>query len=64
VEDARYLTHRDFQPVADWITLPFDEDLIDLYEQVKGYSTLWMSPVECMKQEYATLSTDDVILVS
>jgi hypothetical protein len=64
VEDARYLTHRDFQPVADWLALPFDEDLIDLYEQVKGYSVLWMSPVDCMKQEYATLSTDDVILVS
>jgi len=63
VEDVRYLTHRDYQPIADWLTLPFDENLIDLYEQVKGYSTLWMSPAECMKQEYATLTTDDVILV-
>jgi hypothetical protein len=64
VEDARYLTHRDYQPVANWITLPFDEDLIDLYEQVKGYPTLWMSPVESMKQEYASLTREDVILVS
>jgi len=64
IEDARYLTHRDFQPVANWLTLPFDESLIDLYEQVKAYSTLWMSPEGCMRQEYSALSSEEVLLVS
>jgi hypothetical protein len=63
IEDTRYLTHRDFQPVANWLTLPFDESLIDLYEQVKAYSTLWMSPEGCMRQEYSALSSEEVLLV-
>jgi hypothetical protein len=58
VDDARSIIHRDYVPVADWLTKPFDKDLINLYEQVSGYSVLWMSPPKCMKQEYANLETD------
>jgi hypothetical protein len=60
VQDTRSIIHRDFVPVADWLTAPFDEDLIDLYEQVSEYSPLWMTPVSCMKQEYAKLSSDQI----
>jgi hypothetical protein len=56
VEDLRTIIHRDYAPVADWLTKPFDLDLIDLYEQVSDYSTLWMSPPVCMVQEYAELT--------
>jgi hypothetical protein len=56
VEDLRTIIHRDYAPVADWLTKPFDSDLIDLYEQVSDYSTLWMSPPVCMVQEYAELT--------
>ena len=52
VEDLRTVIHRDYVPVADWLTKPFDQDLTDLYEQVSEYPTLWMSPSACMKQEY------------
>lgn len=55
VEDLRTIIHRDYVPVADWLTKPFDSDLIDLYEQVSGYSVLWMAPNRCMYQEYAGL---------
>lgn len=58
VIDQREIIHRDYTPVADWLTKPFDENLIDLYEQVTGYSSLWMAPTTCMKQEYADLSKD------
>jgi hypothetical protein len=60
VQDTRSIIHRDFVPVADWLTAPFDEDLIDLYEQVSEYSPLWMAPASCMKQEYAKLSSDQI----
>ena len=60
IQDERDIIHRDYTPVADWLTKPFDEDLIDLYGQVLNYSRLWMSPPSCMKQEYAALSTDQV----
>lgn len=63
ISDIRPIIHRDYKPVADWLTRPFDEDLIGLYEQVKGYSTLWMSPTESMVQEYTSLAKYDVELV-
>jgi hypothetical protein len=58
IDDARSIVHRDYVPVADWLTKPFDQDLINLYEQVSGYSVLWMSPSKCMRQEYVNLETD------
>jgi hypothetical protein len=60
VQDTRSMIHRDFVPVANWLTTPFDEDLINLYEQVSDYDSLWMAPFSCMKQEYAKLSTDQI----
>ena len=62
IQDQRYVIHRDYVPVANWLTKPFDEDLIDLYSQVSGYSTLWLEPATCMKQEYLTLSEDQITL--
>jgi hypothetical protein len=56
VEDLRTVIHRDYVPVADWLTKPFDGDLINLYEQVSDYSTLWLSPPVCLVQEYAGLT--------
>ncbi len=56
VEDLRTIIHRDYVPVADWVTKPFDSDLINLYEQVSEYPTLWMAPPRCMEQEYAGLT--------
>jgi hypothetical protein len=63
IQDQRYVIHRDYVPVANWLTKPFDEDLIDLYGQVSGYSTLWLEPATCMKQEYLTLSEDQITLI-
>jgi hypothetical protein len=60
IQDTRFTIHRDYVPVADWLTKPFDEDLIDLYEQVTGYQPLWMSPPSAMKQEYAALSESQI----
>ncbi len=58
IDDTRFIIHRDYVPVADWLTKPFDQDLINIYEQVSGYSVLWMSPSKCMNQEYSNLETD------
>jgi len=60
IGDLRYIIHRDYTPVADWLTKPFDEDLINLYEQVSGYSPLWLAPPSCMKQEYLGLTKDQI----
>ena len=60
IQDTRFIIHRDYVPVADWLTKPFDEDLIDLYEQVTDYRPLWMAPPSAMKQEYAALSKNQI----
>lgn len=60
IEDTRVIFQSDYVPVADWLTAPFDENLINLYEQVSGYGQFWMAPSSCMKQEYQKLSTDQI----
>jgi hypothetical protein len=63
IRDERYIIHRDYTPVADWLTKPFDDDLINLYEQVSDYSNLWLAPSSCMRQEYLTLTDDQIVIV-
>jgi hypothetical protein len=58
--DTRYVIKRDYTPVADWLTKPFDEALIDLYEQVSDYPNLWMAPTTALKQEYLSLEQSQV----
>lgn len=63
IEDIRYVIRRDYVPVADWLTKPFDDTLINLFEQVSAYPTYWMAPPSCMKQEYLELTNQDVVIV-
>ena len=60
IVDNRYIIHRDYTPVADWLTKPFDETLIDLYEQVSDYSNLWLAPTTSLKQEYLSLEQSQI----
>lgn len=60
IDDTRYIIHRDYTPIADWLTKPFDETLINLYEQVSDYSTLWMAPTTSLKQEYLSLEQSQI----
>lgn len=64
ITDIRETVNTGFQPVADWLTRPWDEDLIQNFEQVSGYPELWMSPQNAMKQEYLALSSDSIQVVS
>lgn len=63
IEDTRDIIHRDFVPVADWLTLPFDRTLTDLYSQVDDYAPLWMAPTSSMKFEYADLEADQITVI-
>ena len=60
IQDTRSIIHRDYVPVANWLTMPFDDNLIDLYEQVSDYAILWMAPPKCLKQEYLDLETKQI----
>jgi hypothetical protein len=61
VEDTRYIIHRDYKPVASWLTDFWDNNLINLYEQVKYFPDTWMSPETCLKQEYLSLAQYGVL---
>lgn len=60
VEDQRTIIHRDFVPVADWLTLPFDENLIYFYNQAQEYPQNWMNPPTCLEQEYVALESKGI----
>lgn len=60
--DIRETVNTSYQPIADWLTKAWDNNLTNLYTQVDNFPTLWMSPETCLKQEYLTLS-DELIVV-
>ena len=63
IVDIRYVIRRDYVPVADWLTKFFDDNLINLYSQVKQYPRFWMNPPSCMKQEYISLADKNIVIV-
>jgi hypothetical protein len=62
LRDTRNIIRRDYTPVSDWLTKPFDTDLTNLYEEVSIYPTTWMNPPTAMKQEYYGLTQYQVIV--
>ena len=63
IQDTRFVIRRDYVPVADWLTKFFDDNLINLYEQVLEYPVTWMNPPTCMKQEYVALASKNLVIV-
>jgi hypothetical protein len=55
IQDLRKIVGTSYTPVADWLTKPWDDNLMSMYDQVDNYSEVWMNPVVSMKQEYASL---------
>ena len=62
LRDTRNIIRRDYTPVSDWLTKPFDTDLVNLYEEVSIYPTTWMNPPTAMRQEYYGLTQYQVIV--
>lgn len=60
IEDIRYIIHRDYKPVSDWLTIFWDENLTNLYEQVNHYPETWMNPLTSLEQEYGYLETFNI----
>jgi hypothetical protein len=62
IDDVREIIFKDYKPLAEWLTRPQDEDLIELYEEVSEYSTLWMSPTMALDMEYQDLNKASIQL--
>lgn len=56
ITDIRKTVNTPHQPIADWLTKPWDENLIRLHTQVQDYPNYWLNPGTCVSHEYAALS--------
>jgi hypothetical protein len=54
-DDVREITTRDYQPIADWLTVFWDKQLIKLWEKIKGFSPIFMAPPTLLKDSYFDL---------
>lgn len=64
LQDIREVVTSSYEPVAEWLTRPWDNNLISLFNNLSNYNTNWMSPVSCMNQEYDNLRNYDINLQS
>lgn len=62
ITDIREIVFTNYEPIAEWLTRTWDENLMRLFDQVKDYSTTWMGPTSCMNQEYASLEESDIVV--
>ena len=64
ITDTRQIVNIGFEPVSEWLTRPWDDNLMQNFQQVSAYSELWMNPQVAMKQEYLALSADSIEIVN
>lgn len=62
VIDIRNITHRNLEPVANWLTTFWDENLINLQQTIKHFAPEWMAPPSALKVEYENLTKEGVVL--
>lgn len=55
VTDIRETLNGEYQPVANWLTKTWDENLITLRDEVRNFPEYWMNPPSCLFQEYPEL---------
>lgn len=56
LQDIREVVYTKYEPIAEWLTRPWDETLMNLFDHASNFPTKWMNPETCLKYEYETLS--------
>ena len=59
--DIRRITAVKNEPVAKWLTEPFDEDLVFLYGQYKNFADNWMNPRKLGETIYSREINRDLV---
>lgn len=62
ITDIRNITHRNLEPVSNWLTTFWDEGFSSLHQTVENYPVSWMAPTTALKEEYAELTKKGVVL--
>lgn len=62
VQDIREIVYTSYEPIAEWLTRTWDNDLIDLFYQFSNFSEFWMNPGTSMYNEYLSLSESEMVI--
>jgi hypothetical protein len=54
-DDIREIINRDYEPVADWLTVYWDKQLITLWEDAKNFTPRYFTPSTLLRTSYASL---------
>ena len=54
-DDIREIINRDYEPIADWLTQYWDEQLVSLWEDVKEFTPRFMAPPTLLGYSYLSL---------
>ena len=54
-DDIREIISRDYEPIADWLTQYWDEQLVSLWEDVKEFTPRFMAPPTLLGYSYLSL---------
>jgi hypothetical protein len=54
-DDIREIVTRDYEPIADWLTVYWDEQLITLWEEVKNFTPRYLAPPTLLRASYVGL---------
>jgi hypothetical protein len=55
VQDLRNMVYNKYEPVADWLTLPWDDMIKEMYYKSSNYPDLFMDPRRAMLHNYLNL---------
>ncbi len=55
IQDIREVVFNNYEPITEWLTRPWDGNLMNLFDQFSNYAEYWMSPVTSMNNEYSKL---------
>lgn len=59
LQDIREVVTNSYEPIAEWLTRPWDNSLMNLYNQFSNFPEYWMSPPTCMNNEYLKIAEFD-----
>jgi hypothetical protein len=56
ISDLRESVNVSHQPIADWLTRPWDNNLSNIQSQINNYASQWMAPDSSLKHEYVAFA--------
>lgn len=56
IRDIREVVQTKYEPIAEWLTRPWDENLMEMYDELSNFPDRWLNPDTCVLREYDKLT--------